>query len=151
MPPFLAGENPENDAARIEQLLRLGAHAILGGGEGGAAGGDAAGEDKGFAGEDIDQVCSQTHSQMCNGNSSRLLGILRVLCGCRTESSTGWRQPGMAAPAGLCQHTCELQLLKAMMQHACRGHDVMAVVLGWRVPADPDGALREAPAGQQEG
>jgi hypothetical protein len=64
MPPFPAGENPENDAARIEQLLRLGAHAILGGGEGGAGGGDAAGEDKGFAGEDIDQVCSKTFSNV---------------------------------------------------------------------------------------
>lgn len=56
-----AGDNPENDAARIEQLLRLGAHAILqGAGEGaacGAGGGvEAAGEDKGFAAEDIEQV-----------------------------------------------------------------------------------------------
>lgn len=53
-----AGENPENDAARIEQLLRLGAHAIMQGGEAGA-GGEAAAEDKGFAAEDIEQVRQQ--------------------------------------------------------------------------------------------
>lgn len=57
-----AGDNPENDAARIEQLLRLGAHAIMQGGEEGAAGGggEAAGEDKGFAAEDIEQVRGDT-------------------------------------------------------------------------------------------
>jgi hypothetical protein len=45
-----AGENPENDAARIEQLLRLGAHAIAGGGD------EEQAEDKGMAAEGIDQV-----------------------------------------------------------------------------------------------
>lgn len=55
------GDNPENDAARIEQLLRLGAHAIMqGGGEGGGGSGGGAGEaaveEKGFAAEDIEQV-----------------------------------------------------------------------------------------------
>ncbi|WIA09219.1 hypothetical protein OEZ85_008629 [Tetradesmus obliquus] len=45
-----AGENPENDAARIEQLLRLGAHAIAAGAE------EEAAEDKGMAAEGIDQI-----------------------------------------------------------------------------------------------
>jgi hypothetical protein len=60
----VAGDNPENDAARIEQLLRLGAHALLGEepapttaaageGEGGAEGAAPA---SGFAAEGIDEV-----------------------------------------------------------------------------------------------
>lgn len=57
--PHDAGDNPENDAARIEQLLRHGAHALLstdegGGGDGGGDGGG--GEERGMAAEGIDQV-----------------------------------------------------------------------------------------------
>lgn len=52
-----AGDNPENDAARIEQLLKLGAHAFTDP----AAGAGEHAEDKGMATEDIDQVCSYPH------------------------------------------------------------------------------------------
>jgi hypothetical protein len=62
------GDNPENDAARIAQLLKQGAHALAdddgpggggGGGcgaEGGGGGGGGGGGAKGFATEDIEQV-----------------------------------------------------------------------------------------------
>jgi hypothetical protein len=66
---MLAGDNPENDAARIEQLLRLGAHAIAGGGE------EEQAEDKGMAAEGIDQV-GGGHGSTCWGTlSCMVLGV----------------------------------------------------------------------------
>jgi hypothetical protein len=55
---LLPGDNPENDAARIEQLLRLGAHAIMAEEEAGAEGQgqQGAAEEKGMAAEGIEQV-----------------------------------------------------------------------------------------------
>lgn len=51
----LPGDNPENDAQRIAELLRLGAHALAGGAEP-AADGDADMAQQGMASEDIEQV-----------------------------------------------------------------------------------------------
>lgn len=48
---FAAGTDPEADSARIADLLRNGAHGLLGDAEAGAKKGEA------FAGEDINQVC----------------------------------------------------------------------------------------------
>lgn len=60
-----AGDNPENDAARIAQLLKQGAHALAEDGDGGAgaggSGGGAAGAGGGgggFAAEGIEQILS---------------------------------------------------------------------------------------------
>ena len=52
----MLGDNPENDAARIEQLLRLGAHAIMADEEAGGEGQHGAAEEKGMAAEGIEQV-----------------------------------------------------------------------------------------------
>eukprot|EP00878_Enallax_costatus_P046663 GHUV01056913.1.p1 GENE.GHUV01056913.1~~GHUV01056913.1.p1 ORF type:complete len:503 (+),score=214.95 GHUV01056913.1:285-1793(+) len=51
-----AGDNPENDAARIMKLLKDGAHAFAGEADAAAAGDAAGGEEKGMAQEDIDQI-----------------------------------------------------------------------------------------------
>lgn len=49
----LSGDNPENDAARIMKLLKDGAHAFANDNNAEA---DGAGEEKGMAQENIDQV-----------------------------------------------------------------------------------------------
>jgi hypothetical protein len=55
--PPAKGDNPENDAARIAQLLKQGAHALGDeGAGGGGGGGGGAGADGGFASEGIEQI-----------------------------------------------------------------------------------------------